>query len=208
MILANIVNFKKNIDYIKGLKLQNDMHSRVTGGLEDGKFFILEHNPVFTVGKRVTEYSKKIRNIDVVKINRGGNITYHGPGQLVIYPIINIKKIGVKKYVYLLEEVIIQLCKRYSITATRNSLNRGVWVNGAKIASVGISIKKGVSIHGIAFNVNNDLTPFSWIDPCGLKGVKITSLEKELNHKINMEIIRESVSVLLKNTFGEYYDFD
>lgn len=206
--MADIVNLKESIDYLQGLKIQNDMHSRVTGGLEDGKFYILEHNPVFTVGKRVTEYSKKIRNIDVVKISRGGNITYHGPGQSVIYPIINIKKIGVKKYVYLLEEVIIQLCKRYSITATRNSLNRGVWVNGAKIASVGISVKKGVAIHGIAFNVNNDLTPFSWIDPCGLKGVKITSLEREVNHKINMERIRESFTNLLKNTFKDYYDFN
>lgn len=207
MKMARIVSLNGLVKYTDGLDIQKKAQQNRINGVADDTFYVLEHEPVFTVGKRVIEFSRRIKNIDVVKINRGGNITYHGPGQLVVYPIINVKGIGVKKYVGLLEEVIIRLCKKYGINAERSTLNRGVWVKNRKIASVGISVKKGISYHGIAFNVNNDLTPFSWIDPCGLKGVKVTSLERELNHKMDIGTIKETTICILKDLFGEYLEF-
>ncbi|MCP4672376.1 MAG: lipoyl(octanoyl) transferase LipB [Desulfobacula sp.] len=151
--------------------------------------FFVEHPSVFTLGKRGglenLSVSKKIlnsRNIDIIKTDRGGNITWHGPGQAVLYPVIDLEKnrIGVKDFVYGLEEIMKFTADDFNIIADRSIKNHGIWVGNAKIGSVGISIKKGISMHGLALNITPDLEPFSWINPCGLNDISMTSLKKEL----------------------------
>lgn len=166
---------------------------------------LLEHPPVFTLGKQggrenltVPESFLNSRGIHIVQTQRGGNITFHGPGQLVVYPIIDLFQAGmaVKDFVYCLEEVMIRTCRAFMVTAERDDRNHGIWVGGKKIGSIGLTIRKGISFHGIALNVSNDLTPFSWINPCGLEGVSMTSLAAETERG---STILDMTSV--KNTF-------
>ncbi|MFH1154649.1 MAG: lipoyl(octanoyl) transferase LipB [Pseudomonadota bacterium] len=149
---------------------------------------VLEHPPVFTLGKRggkdnlvVSEPWLSSRGIEIVQTQRGGNITYHGPGQLVMYPILDLNRsrTGVADFVNTLEETMILACRQFKVPAIRNSLNHGIWVGSAKIGSIGLTIKKGISFHGMALNVAMDLEPFSWINPCGLRGVRMTSVARE-----------------------------
>lgn len=193
-------------EYKKSLNIQHVARENRIGNTISDRFYLLEHSPVFTVGKRVDNNPERINNIDVIKTNRGGNITYHGPGQLVIYPIVNIRQIGIKNYIYRLEELVIQLCSLFNVTVGRDKRNHGVWVKNKKIASVGVSVKRGVSMHGIAININTDLTPFTWIDPCGLAGVQTTSLSRELNHELDMNRIMDKVTVLIKDIFKDIYE--
>ncbi len=150
---------------------------------------ILEHPAVFTLGKRggrenlvVTDKFLKAKNIPVVQTERGGNITFHGLGQLVLYPVIDLEraKKGVADFVNELEEIMIQTSAKLGVKAERNKKNHGVWVKNAKIGSIGLSIKRGICFHGLAFNVNMDLEPFSWINPCGMSDISMTSIKKEL----------------------------
>ncbi len=150
---------------------------------------ILEHFPVFTLGKRggreniiVSEELLKSRGIPIVQTERGGNITFHGPGQLILYPIVDLERVkkGVADFVYELEGIMIQTAAHFGVKSERNEKNHGVWVKNAKIGSIGLSIKKGVSFHGLAFNVDMDLEPFSWINPCGMSDISMTSLKNEL----------------------------
>ncbi|MBF0204120.1 MAG: lipoyl(octanoyl) transferase LipB [Desulfamplus sp.] len=222
------------IDYIKAFELQKKLVSdRINGDIDHDVILILEHPSVFTLGKRggmenlvVSEEFLKSRNIAIIQTERGGNITYHGPGQLVLYPIVNLKlrKTGVSDFVRCLEEVMIRTASDFGVTAIRDERNHGVWVNSsqpgriaatktatragidaetnigisagintginveintgisAKLGSIGLSVKRGVSFHGLALNVNLDLTPFNWINPCGMAGVCMTSLENEIKH--------------------------
>ncbi len=151
--------------------------------------FFVEHPSVFTLGKRGglenLSVSKKFlnsKNIDIIKTDRGGNITWHGPGQAILYPVIDLEKnrIGVKDFVHGLEEIMKLTADDFNIKADRNTKNHGIWVGNSKIGSVGISIKKGISMHGLALNINPDLEPFSWINPCGLNDISMTSLKKEV----------------------------
>jgi lipoate-protein ligase B len=142
--------------------------------------------------------------IPVVKVERGGNITFHGPGQLVIYPIINLQVAGlsVVDYVENLEEVMIRSAADWGIKAERNPINRGVWVGNNKLGSIGIAIRRGICFHGMAFNVNVSLKPFGWIIPCGLQDMGITSMERELSRKVSMNQVRETVKHHLEAVFG------
>lgn len=172
-------------------------------------FYIVEHKPVFTLGKRGgVENIIKSNDIDIVQTERGGNITYHGPGQLIIYPVINIKqlKIGIKEYVFRLEQIIIQLCIKYNLKAERKSINHGIWIDNKKLASVGVKVEQGVTLHGIALNVNNDLTPFSWINPCGLKGIKATSLKEQLKKNLDMGKVRKMLNAIIVKQFEECFE--
>jgi lipoyl(octanoyl) transferase len=121
------------------------------------------------------------QGIEIVQTDRGGNITFHGPGQAVLYPIVDLAraKIGVADFVHGLEEVMKQTVSDFGISSDRDPKNHGLWVGRKKIGSVGISVKKSISIHGLALNVCPDLTPFSWINPCGLENVAMTSIAME-----------------------------
>ena len=165
-------------------------------------FVCLEHEPVFTLGRRgglenlrVSEEFLKEKGIAIVHVERGGDITYHGPGQLVLYPIIALTAAGlsVVDYVTALEEVMIRTASDWNIRAERNSLNRGVWVGGFKLGSIGIAVRRGVSFHGLALNANTSLEHFGWINPCGLQGVSIASMSQILGRPLAMDEVRRSM---------------
>ena len=172
---------------------------------------LLQHSPVFTIGRRGGLNNLKVRadflkkaGIPVIQVERGGNITFHGPGQLVVYPIIDLRatRLAVGDYVENLEEVMIRAASDWGINAERNSLNRGIWVGNNKLGSVGIAIRRGVCFHGMAFNVNLSLRPFGWINPCGLQDTGMTSIERELAHRVPMDQVREGAKRHLEAVFG------
>ena len=180
-------------------------------------FLVVEHPPVFTLGRRggreflvVNEKFLTEKNIEILPIERGGVITYHGPGQLVVYPIIHLRraKISVTRLVFQLEELMIKIAAAFQVSAGRDSRNHGVWVRGKKLGSIGIAVRHGVSYHGMALNVNPDLQPFSWIHPCGLLDVQMTSLVNESGGAVSLHEVEVLLPDLLTNefnvTFTEY----
>jgi len=200
------------MEYTKAWDLQN----RLVGARKDGMIdkdivLLLEHPPVFTLGRRgglenltVSEDFLKKAGIPVIHVERGGDITFHGPGQIVMYPIIDLRaaRLGVIDYVGLLEEVMIRTAADWGIEAGRNPLNRGVWVGNNKLGSIGIAIRRGISFHGMAFNVNLSLEPFGWINPCGLHNIGITSMEKELSRKLSMDKVCEAIKRHVEAVFS------
>lgn len=200
------------IDYDKAWKLQTDIvGARNRGELNADIILVLEHPAVFTLGRRggnenllVSEAFLEESGIAVTQVERGGNITYHGPGQLVVYPIINLEaaRMSVVDFVHALEEVMLQTAEVWGIKAGRNSTNHGIWVGNLKLGSLGIALRKGISFHGLALNVNLDLTPFTWIQPCGLQGVQMTSMAKELSNEISMSKVREVIKEKFQLIFG------
>jgi lipoate-protein ligase B len=199
-------------DYREALELQYKIvaskNSRVNAA---DIILILEHPPVFTLGRRggmenltVSEAFLKKSGVPVIPVERGGNITYHGPGQLVGYPIIDLHgaRLTVTDYVSGLEEIMLRTAGDLGVRAERNPMNRGVWVGRNKLGSIGITVRRGVTFHGFAFNVNPSLEPFKWINPCGLQGVGITSLAAELSQTIPMETVRRTVKAHLSTVFG------
>ena len=171
----------------------------------------LEHPPVFTLGNRgglnnltVSESFLEKAGIPVIQVERGGDITFHGPGQLVVYPIIDLRgaRLTVVDYIENLEQVMIRAVADWGINAVRHPMNRGVWVGNNKLGSVGIAIRRGIAFHGMALNVNLSLRPFGWINPCGLQDTRMTSLERELSRKVLMNQVRQSVKYHLKAVFG------
>jgi lipoate-protein ligase B len=171
----------------------------------------LEHPPVFTLGNRgglnnltVSESFLEKAGVPVIQVERGGDITFHGPGQLVVYPIIDLRgaRLTVVDYIENLEQVMIRAVADWGINAVRHPMNRGVWVGNNKLGSVGIAIRRGIAFHGMALNVNLSLKPFGWINPCGLQDTRMTSMEQELSRKVLMNQVRQSVKCHLKAIFG------
>ncbi len=143
------------------------------------ELWLVEHPPVFTQGLAgKPEHILAAGDIPVIQVDRGGQVTYHGPGQIVAYPMINLRRhgIGVKSLVYGIEQAIIDTVSHYGIEAARKDHAPGVYVNGAKIASLGLRIRQGCSFHGLAFNINMDLEPFMRINPCGFSGLEVIQL--------------------------------
>jgi len=200
------------MEYRAALDLQRSfVLARQTGVIENDVVILLEHPPVFTLGRRAGIENLKAsraflvrKKIPVIPVERGGDVTFHGPGQLVVYPIIDLTKAGliVMDYVASLEEIMLRTASDWGIPAKRNPVNRGIWVTGKKLGSVGISVKRGVSFHGFALNVNLSLKPFKWINPCGLRSVDVTSIEKELSQKISMSQVRKVVTHHFESVFG------
>lgn len=192
------------IDYWKAYELQLRLVERRIRDEVPDTLILLEHPHVITLGKRLSSINLEIRGVPVFKVERGGEATYHGPGQLVGYPIIDLNylKLGVWEYVHRIEEILIRVLKSFGINAGRREKAPGVWVNGErKIASIGLAIKHWISYHGFALNVNTDLSYFKLITPCGFPPEIMTSMERELGHPINMEhvkkrIIKEFVDVI------------
>jgi lipoyl(octanoyl) transferase len=179
--------------------------------LTEDTLLLVEHQPVFTMGRRggngsllVSAEFLKQRGVPVVEIERGGDMTYHGPGQLVGYPIVSLKESGWKvvDFVEALEEVMLRTAADFGVAANRDERNRGVWVGNNKIGSVGIAIRGGVSYHGFALNVNLALEPFGWIHPCGLVGVGVTTLVRETGKKIDMTDARASARKHISDVLG------
>jgi lipoate-protein ligase B len=137
-------------------------------------------------------------------VERGGNITFHCPGQIVMYPVIDLRRagMGVADLIGRLEEVMLKTAADCGVTATRNPLNRGVWVGQRKLGSVGIALRRGISFHGASLNVTNSLEPFSWINPCGLSGIEMTSIAREISGAVRMEKARECMKRNTEGVFG------
>ena len=144
------------------------------------ELWFLEHPPVFTLGRNgKQEYLHDTGDIPVVKVDRGGQVTYHGPGQLVAYTLLNIKRrqLDVQSLVRLLEQSVIDLLSDYSLHAQRREQAPGVYIDSRKVAALGLRIRKGCSFHGLSLNVDMDLSPFAMIDPCGYSGLEVTQLK-------------------------------
>jgi lipoate-protein ligase B len=198
------------IDYQKAWDLQHVLWSkRVEGELPDLLLF-LEHPHVITLGRRgnrshllASQEVLEAMRIPIFHVERGGDVTYHGPGQMVVYPIFDLKEYGYRliRYIGQLEEVILRILKDFGIEGRRDPLNRGVWVDGEKIASVGVAIKRWVSFHGFSLNYETDLKYFELINPCGLEEKKMTSMAKILGREISREDLVERIDFHFKQIF-------
>lgn len=204
-------------NYSEALSLQRCLHDWLVESdtVQSGYLLLLEHNPVITNGRfgNINNLKLSMREIEkkgvrVYGTSRGGDLTYHGPGQLIAYPIISLRKLGlgVKSYVSSLEEVVIKVLNEYGIDGKRREGFPGVWTRGAKIASVGISIERGVTMHGAALNVNTDLSYFSLMAPCGISDVSVTSMEAILGSPQDMEIIAQSFAKCFRRELGVKLD--
>ncbi len=157
------------------------------------EIWFAEHEKVFTLGLNTApEHLLETGDIPVIQIDRGGQVTYHGPGQLMIYPLIDLRRagLGVRDLVTALEQSVVDLAAEYDIDAASRSDAPGVYVDGVKLASVGLRIRRGASFHGMALNVDTDLEPFSRINPCGFKGLEVTSLAR-LGAESNLNAVRD-----------------
>ena len=166
----------------------------------DDQLWIVEHPHVFTQGiAGKPEHALNVGTIPIVKTDRGGQITYHGPGQLVVYCLIDLKRlgIGVKKIVSIIETSIIDLLNLYQIKAHLQSGAPGVYVNHAKIAALGLKVKQGKTYHGLSLNIDMDLQPFSQINPCGYQGLKVTQVRDLADNKVYFSKIAKQLTQLL-----------
>ncbi len=214
------------IDYNKARELQKQFYGenlsiklKKTEGKTSNRLFLLEHPHVYTLGNSgsmsnllLNEEMLKEKGISFYKIERGGDITYHGPGQLVGYPVFDLDSlnISIKDFVFNIEETLIRTVKHYGITASRINGATGVWVDAddkfkaRKIAAIGMKISKKVSMHGFALNVNTNLEYFDYIIPCGIRDKGVTSIEKETGKKIPLE----EVSEILLNEFKDIFNVE
>lgn len=209
-LLANI----PIISYSDALKLQLDLHSRCTVGNIPGALLLLEHHPVITMGVKtspsnilLSEAALRARGIELVKTDRGGDVTYHGPGQLVGYPILRLRELGLDLHGYLraLEESVIRTLAEFGLEGTRRG-SAGVWIGEKKVCSIGVAVRKWVTYHGFALNVRPDLTHFSFINPCGLSADRVTSISEILPDAPDMETVRDAYSRSFASTFGVSFD--
>lgn len=214
------------VSYAHGLELQAAAHARVlalrdadavrVGGSTSrptrevgdvvGEVFLLEHDPpVITVSRRpgaranllATDAALREAGVEVAETDRGGDITYHGPGQLVAYPILDLQRIGWNLHGYMraLEEAVIRACAAFGVVAERDASATGVWVGGAKVCAMGVRVRRWVSMHGLALNVTTNLAHFDLIVPCGLAGRTVTNMERELGpRRPSMDVAKRAVA--------------
>jgi len=204
-------------DYRQTLKLQKELWQKRYDKKIVNTVLLVEHLPAITLGIREEKNKflidrKRLRekNIDIVEIRRGGGATAHNPGQLVVYPILNLKelKLGISDYVHELESVTIKLLKKLNVETNRKKGFPGIWIGEQKIASVGVRVSRGVTFHGLAVNIYNDLSIFDNIIPCGLDGVKMTSVYRETKVKHSMEKAKNILREILIETFSCKGTFD
>jgi lipoyl(octanoyl) transferase len=198
------------VGYQEAWDLQRSLAAAVTQGAIPDTVLFLEHPPTITLGRRTEEGEVHIPegvDVAIVETDRGGKSTYHGPGQLVCYPILNLKRYGqdVKKYCRDLEEALIQTLASYELDATRIEGLTGVWLESPprKIASIGIHITKWVTTHGYALNVDLDPAPFTeWITACGIEDAMFTSIARELGREITVDEVRPKAAEAFADVFG------
>jgi len=198
-----IYEYLNQIRYKEALLIQEGALANIKESTSrmPGYLYLLEHDPVITNGRfgKGDNYVLPISQIEemgveVINTERGGDLTYHGPGQLVSYPIIDLRSfnLGVKSYINSLEQVLINLLSDFGIEASRRESYPGVWTGNQKIASIGVAVKNGITMHGSALNVSTNLDAFSMIVPCGINNVVVTSMEKVLNASVSMEDVTKS----------------
>ena len=184
-------------------KMQDFTNTRQTD--TDDELWFLQHPPVYTLGKNgKAEHVLKPSDIPVVNSDRGGQVTYHGPGQIVVYTMLDLNRlnIGVRQLVTVLEQTVIDLLASYGIDSSANPDAPGVYVNNAKIAALGLRVRKGCSFHGLALNVDMDIEPFTRINPCGFEGLEVTQL-KNLVQGIKIETVVADLQQRLVEKFSD-----
>ncbi len=193
------------VDYTTALAWQQTLVAqRIAAEIPDS-LVLLEHPPVFTLGRGGDEkYLLNPGQVPVHRVGRGGEVTFHGPGQLVGYPILDLNRHGkdVHRYLRLLEDVLVATLAEWGIAATRRDGLTGVWAGTDKIASIGIGVRRWVTFHGCALNVNTDLSYFSAIVPCGLPEVRMTSMQELLQEEIPLDTVQSTLVRSFARTFG------
>ena len=201
------------LDYQAAWDLQKELFERRLAGDIEDTLLLTEHPHTYTLGKSgqeenlvADEFVLKRQGIEVFRIDRGGDITYHGPGQIVGYPILNLRNhyLDVHRFLRDLEEVIMQTLADYKIVASRVEGLTGVWVDGAKVAAIGVKVTRWTTMHGFAFNVNTDLNYFENIVPCGITDKPVTSMEKLLGSQLDYVEVQDKVCA----KFGEVFEID
>jgi lipoyl(octanoyl) transferase len=199
------------VGYGESRELQKRLEAARQNGEIPDVLLLLEHPPVYTKGRRSTadelpmgEDWYRMQGIEVTDTDRGGRVTYHGPGQLVGYPIVDLGAYGddVHEYIRRMERVMIESLGEWGVEAGCIEGQTGVWVGDRKIGSIGVHVDRGVTTHGFAINVNNDLQPFEWIVPCGIEACRMTSLTRELGAEQDMGAFMNTVA----RVFGELYE--
>jgi lipoyl(octanoyl) transferase len=180
------------VAYLDALELQRSLHKEIAADLRENTLLLLEHPSVFTAGKRTQDHERPNDGSLVIDVDRGGKITWHGPGQLVGYPIVRLAKpTELVGFVREIESALISICQELGLAAERVEGRSGVWVvddRGArKIAAIGIRVASGVSMHGFALNIDPDLSAYELIIPCGIDDASVTSLSKELGRSISTD---------------------
>jgi lipoyl(octanoyl) transferase len=207
---AHVVSLEGLVPYREALELQRSLADAVALGRLPDTVVLLEHQPVITLGRRTGEGELHVppeAEVEIVETDRGGKSTYHGPGQLVCYPILDLGRHGqdVKRYCRDLEEALIRTVGRLGVEATRIDGLTGVWLTPPprKIASIGIHVSKWVTTHGYALNVDLDLAPFTeWITACGLEDAAFTTLARELGRPVSVREVRPHALAALAEVFG------
>jgi len=196
------------IGYQAGWDLQRETHARVAAGGQD-TVLLLEHEAVYTAGRRTEDFERPMDGTPVVDVDRGGKITWHGPGQLVGYPILRLPDpIDVVAYVRRIETMLIEVCAEFGVPGTQVEGRSGVWVRAdergpdRKIAAIGIRVAQGVTMHGFALNCDCDLTAFDRIVPCGISDASVTSLSKELGRDVSVADVLPHVTTRLTSLIG------
>jgi lipoyl(octanoyl) transferase len=186
------------VDYERALELQRSLHAEIAENQRPNTLLLLQHPPVYTAGRRTLESEKPSDGSPVIDVDRGGKITFHGPGQLVGYPIVRLKNPNdVVGFVREIENALIGVCEELGISAQRYCERSGVWIRDdhgdRKIAAIGIRVARGVTMHGFALNINPDLAYFDRIVPCGISDAQVTSVSKELKKDILVDEVEPIV---------------
>ncbi len=194
------------IDYQSAWDLQREIHQKIVAKSLPDTVFLLEHPSVYTAGRRTEAFERPTDGTPVVDVDRGGKITWHGPGQLIGYPILHLPSpMDVVSHVRRLEDVLIGICADFNLETARVKGRSGVWVLNSledrKIAAIGVRVAQGVTMHGFALNCNNDLSWFDQIVPCGIRDAGVTTLSKELGRNISVADVAESAEFHLRRVF-------
>jgi lipoyl(octanoyl) transferase len=192
------------VEYQAGWDLQREIHAEVVGGLLPDTVLLLEHQSVYTAGRRTEDFERPFDGTPVVDVDRGGKITWHGPGQLVGYPIVRLPDpIDVIAHVRRIEAMLVEVCAEFGVTTSQVKGRSGVWVTAdergpdRKIAAIGIRVTQGVTMHGFALNCDNDLAWFDRIVPCGIRDAEVTTLSQEAGRSITVAEVLPVVSARL-----------
>jgi lipoyl(octanoyl) transferase len=203
------VRWLGRMEFAHALALQEEiMAKKCNARVREDELLLLEHEPVYTIG-RTPDQSSLLGSTHLphplYAINRGGQATYHGPGQLIGYPIIDLRRCGhdLHKYLRWLERLLIETLTEYDVAAIRRESLTGVWVADRKIASIGVGVRHWITMHGFALNVCGDLSPFSHIVPCGINNVAMTSMEKETGRTFSVARVAASLEKLTLNRISE-----
>jgi len=181
------------MEYGRALGLQRELAAKRARGEIPDTLLLVEHDHVITLGRKTTPANFKPQNIPVFQVERGGDATYHGPGQLVGYPIILLTDHDVRRHVRTMEEAIIRAARKFGVEGERLDGHPGIWVQGKKLASIGVAVTDWVTYHGFALNVNTDLSYFELIRPCGLDPTTMTSMQKAAGRAIPFEEVKGAV---------------